>query len=338
MDFNVTPKHDVPLWNETRWNGCWNADEGVGLYLHMGRFRHDLDMWWGQIGVYLPDQQLCVQRIWGRNTAAAGCQFAGLDLRMTEDGWTCTFDGVGELTDIVALSENVRGASAPSTSMAWQVEAKPATPVWDQMAEKGSGEGPLHAGDAHVQQGYETTGTLRVGGKEFRLDGIGFKDHSSGTRDFGPWRSHQYLQIVGPEWTAHLISMAGPDGDDMPPMGAFFRRSDGKQETITRFDLPRMTDPSGGPIEGDLVFEIGSGERFEFTTELLHAFPIGITEDNDNMNGINWDLPDNLVILCEGKGRLAAPDGTVLHCFHERTMRRNLLERGPSPFARAKAT
>jgi len=96
-----------------------------------------------------------------------------------------------------------------------------------------------------------------------------------------------------------------------------------------------MTDPSGGPIEGDLVFEIGSGERFEFATELVHAAPMLVTEDNDNMNGINWDLPGDPVILIEGKGRLTAPDGTVLHCFHERTMRRSLIERLPSPFARA---
>jgi len=86
MDLNMAPQYGVPSWNETRWNGCWNPDEGVGVYLHLGRFRHDLDMWWAQVVAYLPDQRLCVQRLWGRNPAEAGAQLAGLDLGMTEDG------------------------------------------------------------------------------------------------------------------------------------------------------------------------------------------------------------------------------------------------------------
>lgn len=323
MDRNVIAKHDVPLWNETRWNGCWNPDEGVGIYLHAGRFRHDLEMWWAQVIAYLPDRQLCVQRLWGRNPAEAGVQIAGLDLRITADGWTASYDGVGELTDTIAMSQAVRGASAPSRSFAFDVRATPATPAWDQNEGREGDEAPLHA-DAHIQQGFEATGTLRVGDSEYRLDGIGFKDHSSGKRDFGPWRSHQFLLIVGPEWTAHLISFAGPDGQDAPPMGAFLRRS-GERDTITRFELPRMTDAAGGPTTGDLVFETGSGQRFAFATELVHAAPLSITEDNDNMNGVNWDIDGDPVVLVEGKARLTAPDGTVLHCFHERTMRRSPL-------------
>jgi hypothetical protein len=27
-------RRDIPLWNETRWNGCWNPDDGVGLCHH----------------------------------------------------------------------------------------------------------------------------------------------------------------------------------------------------------------------------------------------------------------------------------------------------------------
>jgi hypothetical protein len=147
MDRNVTAKPDVPLWNETRWNGCWNPEAGVGIYVRAGRFRRDLGMWWAQVIAYLPEQRLCVQRVLGRNGSDAGVRLAGLDLEIGEHGWTCSFDGVGELTDTAAMSSGVRGASAPSRSM-----------------------------------------------------------------------------IVGPEWTAHLISMAGPDGTEMPPLGAFIRR------------------------------------------------------------------------------------------------------------------
>jgi hypothetical protein len=330
MDRNVTAKHDVPLWNETRWNGCWNAEEGVGIYLHAGRFRHELDLWWAQVIAYLPDQQLCVQRVWGRNGSDAGVRLAGLDLQIAEDGWTCSFDGVGELTDTDAMAEGVRGASAPSRSLRFELQARAVTEVWDQDAGREGAERPLHAGDTHIQQGFETTGTLRVGAESYALDGIGFKDHSSGRRDFGPWRSHRFLMIVGPEWTAHLIAMAAPDGTDLPPIGAFIRR-DGRHDTITRFELPDLEDARGGPVAGDLVFETGSGEAFAFAYELVHAAPLSITEDNDNMNGVNWEIDGDPVVLIEGKARLTAPDGTVLHCFHERSMRRSLLERQAKP-------
>ena len=58
MDRNVAARRDVPMWSETRWNGGWNADQGVGLYLHMGRFRKDLDLWWIQTVAYLPGDEL----------------------------------------------------------------------------------------------------------------------------------------------------------------------------------------------------------------------------------------------------------------------------------------
>lgn len=66
----------VPLWSETRWNTVWNMDAGVGLYLHLGRFRRDLDYWWAQVVAYLPDSELCVTRLWGRNEPDAGVGIA----------------------------------------------------------------------------------------------------------------------------------------------------------------------------------------------------------------------------------------------------------------------
>lgn len=90
IDANVIPTHGVPLWNETRRNGCWNSEAGVGIYLHAGRYRHDLDLWWAQVAAYLPDGELCVQRLWGHNASQVGVRLGGLTLEMTEDGWTST--------------------------------------------------------------------------------------------------------------------------------------------------------------------------------------------------------------------------------------------------------
>jgi hypothetical protein len=334
MDPNAKPKYDVPLWNETRWHTCWNAEQGVGLYLHLGRFRQDLDLWWAQIGAYLPDRQLCVDRLWGKNPAAAGATIGGLQIDISEDGWSSSFEGVGELTTIDALGQAPRGSSAPSRPMRWEVTATAAAPVWDMYA--GGGEERIaHAGDMHVQRAYETTGWLRIGSDEYRLDGVGWNDHSTGVRDLSPsWRYHSFLVLMAPEWTAHLISMGMADGEK--PLGAFFRR-DGGREQIAHVEFPRMTDATGGPIHGALEFELSSGERFAYDVELVHAFPITVTEDNDNINGVDWNLPADPLVLVEGIGQVTGADGQTFHCFHERTARRNMLSGGAQPIAKLAA-
>jgi hypothetical protein len=335
MDLNVTPKYDVPKWNETRWNGCWNPEQGVGIYLHMGRYRYDLDMWWAQIVAYLPDQELVVQKLWGRSTHGAGVGLDGFELAMTENGWTSTFDGVCELTNITALAAAPRGSSAPLRSVRWDLTATEVTPTWDMYAETG-GERLDHAGDAHVQGAFETTGSITVGGQEFRLDGVGFKDHSSGVRDFAVWHSHTFLVIVHPEWTAQLIVMRTPEGEDMAPWGVFWRR-DGSREPIKSVEFPIMNDAYGGPVHSDLVFDIGTGQRFEYDVELVHALPMTITEENDNINGVDWGVDGDPVIIVEGKGKLTAPGEPPVYCFHERSVRRSMLSPVPGALESAAA-
>jgi hypothetical protein len=320
IDPNVAPQYDVPAWNETRWFGCWNPDDGVGLYVHTGRFRRDLDMWWAQVAAYLPDGQLCVDRLWGRNLTESGVRMGGLDVTLTDEGWVGRFDGVGELTTIENLAAAPRGSSAPIRSVRWEVTATGVTPAWDKHTDA-SGDVLHQLDDHHIQQGFMTSGQLRVGGEEFRLDGVGFNDHSTGVRDWTRWHSHTFLMIVGAEWTGHLMMARSSDGSEHPPRGAIHWR-DGRRERITRVQFPPMQDAAGAPVTGELIVELESGERFEFTVELIHGLPITITEENDNINGVGWDLAGDPVVIVEGKGRVTARDGSVAYCFHERSARR----------------
>lgn len=319
MDANLSPRHGVPLWSETRWNGCWNADAGAGLYLHAGRYRHDLDLWWAQVVAYLPGDELCVTQLWGANGSGAGVSIGGLELAITEDGWTARFDGAGQLTTIDALGRAPRGSSAPVRRMQFEVQARPAAPVWDMY---GSATERLEfAGDTHVQQGFHTTGRLRVAGEEHRLDGIGFKDHSSGPRDFSGWYGHRFLLIVTGAWTCHAVAMFTPAGAAMGPLGVLWR--DGRPSRVTRFELPELEDAAGGPVHGEGLIETESGERLEFSAELVHALPMTITRENENINGVDWELEGDPLVLIEGKGRLRFADGAVAHCFHERSALRS---------------
>jgi hypothetical protein len=329
LDRNVArPTDAAPLWSETRWVGCWSPTADVGIYVHAGRFRRDLEMWWAQVGAYLPGRELCVDRFWGRNGSDAGVRFGGLDLEMSERGWRCTFDGVGELTSVAALAREVRGASAPSRSMSFALTATAAAPVWDMYADS-AGARESHASDMHIQQAYATHGALVVDGFERALDGIGFKDHSSGARDFRLWHGHRFLLIVTPEWSAHLLSLENPDRSPQTPWGVFFR--DGRHQSITAFSLPPMTDAEGGPVDGELTFATSGGETFAFQFELVHGLPITITDANDNINGVDWSLSDggaeDPALFVEGNARLTGPDGTVVYAYVERGAHQSAIAR-----------
>ena len=64
MRRNAPTDRETKNWSETRWLGTWNPDAGVGVYLHAGRFRHDVDLWWAQTIVYLPEGRIAVDRSW----------------------------------------------------------------------------------------------------------------------------------------------------------------------------------------------------------------------------------------------------------------------------------
>lgn len=322
MDLNTEPRTKVPGWSETRWNGCWNPAEGVGVYLHVGRYRHDLDHWWAQIVTYLPGGGLTVDRRWGRNANDAGLTLQDFDLTMTETGWTCSYDSVAQLTTTAELATGPRGSSAPVARVGVEIEAVGRHHEWDMYAGHDAiGE---IAGDMHIQQSFSTTGTLRAGAERYRLDGIGFKDHSAGSRNIDGWYRHHYLMLVADSWTAHMLTMM-PGPDAKSSLGVLMR--DGTDTAITRFDMPELADSAGGPVHGPVVFELATGERHEFSSDLIHAMPVTITEDNDNINGIDWEIGGDPIVLIEGKGRLTASDGSVVYGFHERSARRSLVTR-----------
>jgi hypothetical protein len=58
------PQHDVPHWNETTFFEAWSPDTGVGVFVHLGRYPGDLDLWWCQAITYLPEGHLTSDISW----------------------------------------------------------------------------------------------------------------------------------------------------------------------------------------------------------------------------------------------------------------------------------
>ncbi|WP_236977350.1 DUF7064 domain-containing protein [Mycobacterium kiyosense] len=226
------------------------------------------------------------------------------------------------MTTIDSLALRHEGSGAPLATVTFDVEAIGRQHEWDMYS--GSDTRLDFAGEKHIQQGFTTTGTVRVGDEVYSLDGIGFKDHSAGKRDFTGWHRHHFMMLVHDDWTCHAVRMLTPDGGGHT-LGALIRN--GVQHKVTRFELAELADTAGGPSTGDVLIEIDSGERLEFSSELRHALPMLMTMDNEYVNGIDWQLADDPIVLIEGKARLVASDGSIVHCFHERSARRSLVSR-----------
>jgi hypothetical protein len=325
LDTNLAPNRAILRWSETRWNGCWSPEEGVGLYLHMGRCRLDQDLWWAQTVAYLPDGLLAVDRSWGRQADDAFVRTGVSTLEQLPDGWRSSFDGAAELTSLDALARGPRGAGHGAVPISWEVQAEAASPVWDMYAARDA-EKQVFAGDTHVQQAYTTTGELTIGARTYRLDGVGYKDHSSGTREWDGYGAHNFLLAVMPGFSLHAIMLYG-ENDEPRSLGCVFR--DGEQIPVERFELDKLKDPLGGELSYQAVVQLAGGEQLRLGVEVLHQLPISITDEGDNLNGIDWEAPLPTAVLQEAVARLTLPDGTSGHSFFERGTRRERLSALP---------
>lgn len=319
MDINRPPNHEVPMWSETRWNGCYNPEQGVGLFLHAGRLRGNLDWWWAQTAIYLPGGRVAVERSWVRKPDDIGVKTASLDLRVEKEGWSARFDGIVELTTTEALGKAPRGSSAPSVPAKFELMADGSRPWWDMLAGVTTQQ---DFGDMHVEQMGQCKGTLQVGQETYRLDGITYYDHSSGVRDWTHFHSHHFALIAMPDYTLHCGQVYTSPTEARRGGGLWFPK-EGKPLRISESVMPRQTDVLGSPREFDWVLKVSGHGEMTFRVEVLHTFPATITFDNDNINGIDWEIPGNPLYPTECQVRVTAPDGAVGYGHIERSNRRS---------------
>lgn len=324
MDLNFKANHNVPMWNETRWGGCYNPEQGVGLYLHAGRLRSNLGWWWAQTVIYLPDDRIAVERSWVRNVIEDGVKTASLDLRVTNEGWTAHFDGIVELTTTAALAHAPRGCSAPSIPASFAITSEGSRPWWDMYA----GQPVFKEGEhgTHLEQPGHGKGTLQVGNEHYLLDGVTYYDHSSGIRDWSKSNSHNFAQILMPDYTIHAVTVYAKPNVAHVHFGVFSFK-EGKQLKIIQSSMPQLTDVFGTHEQYDWVLQTEGEKPQTFRVEVLHTFPMTITSENDNINGTYWDAPGDPIFFSECQVKVTAPDGAVGYGHIERTNRRSCVLR-----------
>lgn len=327
MDPNFAPRHDIPNWSETRFFGHYSPESGVGLFVHAGRQRGFVDLWWSHTGVLLPDGRVVVGRQWQRTTDPMGLRGGNLTLVSTgpRRSLHCAFDGGGQLCDVESLARGVRSDGPGQVPVRWELTAQALRPVWDMNAQSHTASWSAGHRSTHTQQHFACAGTITVGNEVYGLDGPGYNDHSSGQRTWEAFGGHSFYSAVFPELSVIEITGLGADGQRDMCVGAVITGEDITYVSDSQIDM--MTTLVGQPATSRGLLTLADGRKLELQVEVLGFMPITINDANENLNGCDWEDKQGTVLYNECWARYTLEDGTVGYGHLERSARRQWIDR-----------
>lgn len=187
------PYPDLPHWSE---NFCLSAYDpvcGVGLWLHLGRWRHDLDQWRETVVINWPDGTVSAQRNFGNAlTSPEGPGGPNFAVRIVEKGRRLAYSYLGGVRRVLPpeMQCGVQ-ADGPRQRLKFALEFESDAGIWDMHKEGAKQE---FLGTGHIEQPGRVTGTIAIGEETFAFSGMGNRDHSMGPRNTPTLESHQWLQ------------------------------------------------------------------------------------------------------------------------------------------------
>ena len=157
------------------------------------------------------------------------------------------------------------------------------SPVW-HLGDKMQSQAWAHF---HYEQSHTVTGTIRVGDERWdNLEGTGIRDHSRGTRDFGPMRDHWWLNGCFPSGRSFALLNINQYGQDSHPLRHGYISNGDKieeAEVVTIEILERL--PGGGPARHRTVLRTEAGEEHVLEGRVLQAMPYLMTGENEIVLG-----------------------------------------------------
>jgi hypothetical protein len=331
-DLLHAPPGDRPGWGETMYFHCWSPDERVGIFIHIGRWPTDLDLWWAQTIALLPDGQLLVDRSFGRATDDRGPATGNLHITCEEPlrRWRLTFDGAGATTDLAEMGRGPVGAG-PIHAFNFDVDLVAASPVWDMHGALGVSQlemTDLSWASFHHTQGFRTTGVLSSEGRRWSMDGVAHRDHSSGTRDLTTFGGLHFFVAVFPGSGRVANGLVNWRRDGTVDHRVFTVQADGVCETGTSLRVTGLVDyRTHDPHQMSISLDRSDGE-YRLAAERLHGYTLTMLEPNENINGVYLDTQPDPIIVTQSTVRFVATDGEIGYGVIERDYRPSML---PSP-------
>lgn len=170
------------------------------------------------------------------------CEIAGLHLRQPEPLRRAS---VSFSSDAVTLDVTFEGLHRP---VSWH-ESPDGCPPW--------------AATDRYEQSVRTSGSLRVGGREITIDGMGHRDHSWGTREWGVIQHWKWMNAATPDGSVSLHAWESSALGERHRLGYVNR--DGEIAVITDLRVESKLDSSlvHRSLVSTIVDETGRETVFE---------------------------------------------------------------------------
>ncbi|HEY1974115.1 MAG TPA: hypothetical protein VGH89_39620, partial [Pseudonocardia sp.] len=298
---------------------CYDPTAQVGFMAHLGRAPFEPDLWRGTAVAFLPGGELAIAKAVGRPAEPEQAGNGQLSLSCAEpfQRWRIGFEGAGRRTSRAEVASRL----VPDNNLALlraDLEFTALCPVWDL----GAAMGNQDWGHAHHEQAGRYRGTLTVADRDYRIDCTGFRDHTTGPRDFGHLRRTFWAHGEFPSGRVFCVLRIWDPADNVSLNQGFIY--DGQRLIpAVPTELPTLTAPDGSPHRFSLHAQ--APDPIEITGEVVHSTAFMLHEPNDL--AVGTDLAgDNTKVIVEAPTRYVW-DGEEGWGWLERSRRINELQR-----------
>lgn len=283
------PIEDIADWSENFCLSSFDREQGIAIWLHLGRWRKDLRMWRETMILALPDGNILAHRGYGNRLAlASGPGGNALSFSIDEPGRVISacFRGGAVRSSSQALVSGL----LPSASMepvAFDLRFESRNPLWDLHAD-GNTQSDFMAG-LHLEQIGRISGRLTISGRDFAYRGMATRDHSRGVRQMAGLLRHHWVQASFEDGTAILIFDVEMKGEPHPAFSKAAICKDGKLHEA-RVRIPfRISSLDEKDACVEFQIESALGAMVVQRTEPRNCWAFTTTHPNDMYIGVHGD-------------------------------------------------
>ncbi|SCW78089.1 hypothetical protein SAMN02927924_02858 [Sphingobium faniae] len=274
------PLSSEPLWTEYLYFFAMDEASQRAVSLHVGRCVDDLDRWRASVVAYLPDDEIAIAMVEGRQTSDRRLELAGLVVEIVEDArlWRVAFTGTA---DKVHRRDNMQGPHRGGTPvpLMFDLEWQGVIPLWDLRSSVGDADSYSHM---HHQQIGRARGRFQCDAPTLAFSGMCVRDHSCGPRDYALVEGDFWISALFPSGRAVMAQVVQLQNSVTNAAYVASSRSDmlqlghvtihpavpGASAMPGSFPADPMDDPRAGNM--DVAINVG-GEELRMTGELLHS-------------------------------------------------------------------